>query len=58
VIPPKMPTGFAVGQAILDNEAEGKFDHGVRIIGFRRSDVGGVDGEMLVALTAVMLGIV
>ena len=53
-----MPTCLSVGQAVFNDEANGKFDDGVRVIGFRRSKVGGVDGEMFLTLAAIMLGIV
>jgi hypothetical protein len=55
---PKMPTCFPERQAIVNDEAKGKFDHGIGVIGFRRSNVGCVDGEVLFALAAVMGGIV
>jgi len=53
-----MPTRLAVGQAILNDEANGKFDHRIRVIGFRGCNVRGVDGKMVVTFAAVMFGIV
>jgi hypothetical protein len=52
-----MPTGTAVRQAIIDNEANGKFNDGVCVIGLRRSDRRHVDIEMFFALATVVGGV-
>ena len=58
MIAPKMPTRFPERQAIVNDEAKGKFDHGIGVIGFRWSNVGCVDGEVFFALATIMFGIV
>jgi hypothetical protein len=52
-----MPTGLPIGQTIVDDEPNGKFDDRDRVIGFWRSDVGGIDVEVFVTLTTIMHGI-
>jgi hypothetical protein len=55
---PEMPTRRSIRQAIVNDETNGKFDHGVRVSRFRWSDMGSVDREMCLTLATVMFGIV
>ena len=58
MIAPKMPTRFTVGQAIVNDEANGSVDDGIRVIGLCRSNVGSVNRKMCLAFATIMLGVV
>ena len=55
---PKMPTRFPIGQAVVNDEAKGKFDHGIRVSGLRWSNVRRVNREMRLTFATIMFGIV
>ena len=55
VVPPEMPTGGAVGKAVIDDESNGKFDDRIGIVRLEWSDVGGIDIEMFVAFAAIVV---
>jgi hypothetical protein len=55
---PEMPTRRSIRQAVVNDEANGKFDHGVRVSRLRWGNMGSVDREMCLTLATVMLGIV
>jgi len=57
MIPPEMPTGTAVGQTIVDDESNGKFNDSVRVIGLRRSEVSHINGEECLTFTTVVKGV-
>jgi hypothetical protein len=57
MISPEMPTGVAIGQAIIDNEPNCKGDNGIRVIGLGRSKVGHVDGKIGFTFTTVVKGV-
>ena len=58
MIPPKMPTCRPVRQAVLDDDANGKLDDFVGIVGVGSGDVRRIDLKILVTLATIMNGIV
>ena len=56
MIAPEMPTGGAVRQTVIDDQSDGKFDDGIRVIGFEWSDRGRIDAEVFFTFTAVVVG--
>jgi len=57
MIPPKMPTGFAVGQSVFDDDPDGEFDNGVSVMGARSGEAGGIDVEEYLAFGTTMDGV-
>ena len=55
---PKMPTRFSIGQTVVNDEANGKFDHGICVSRLRWGDVRRVDREMCFTFATIMFGIV
>jgi len=57
VVPPQVPTRWAVGQAVLDHEPYRQINHAVRVLTARWCQIGQVRIEILATLGAVMLRI-
>src|SRR4029450_9074997 len=57
VVTPQVPTGRAVGQAVLDHDADRQIDHPVGILTARRGQTREVGAKVLATLRTVMLGI-
>src|SRR5262245_5791475 len=57
MVSPEMPTGRAIGQAVLDDQPHGQSDDTVSVMGSRWCQVGHVRVEVLMALRAKVLGI-
>ena len=57
MISPEMPTGIAIRQTIVDDEADGKLDDDVGIAGFRRCNGGHIDVKIGLAFTTVVNGV-
>jgi len=58
VVSPEMPTGRSVGQPVLYNQSHRQRNDAVSVVAARRSQVRRVDVEVVIALAAVMLGVV
>jgi len=56
VVTPEGPTGGAVGQAVLDDQANGRVAHPAGVVTTGCGEVGGVGVEVLAAAGTVMLG--
>jgi len=54
---PEMPTRLSEGQAVVNDESDGKVDDSIRVLGLRRSNMRCVDGEMVFAFATVMSGV-
>jgi hypothetical protein len=57
MVSPEGPTGGAIGQAILDDQADGGADDASGVVAAGVGEVGHVGVEVLAAAGAVMLGI-
>src|SRR5919201_1280756 len=57
VVAPHVPTGRAVGQAVLDHDADRQIDHPVGILTARWGQIREVGAKVLATLRTVMLGI-
>jgi hypothetical protein len=57
VIPPEAPAGGLIGQAVLDDQADGRLDDATGIVAAGGGQVGHVGVEVLAALRAEVLGI-
>jgi len=55
MIPPKVPTGGAVGQSIRDDQLRGQIDDGVGVVAAGRGQVGRADVGVIATLQAAML---
>ena len=56
-VTPQVPTGRAVGQAVLDHDADRQIDHPVGILTARRGQTREVGAKVLATLRTVVLGI-
>ena len=57
VIAPEAPTGRAIRQAVLDDQADGGVDDASGVVTAGRSQVGHVGVEVLAAAGAIVLGV-
>ena len=57
VIPPQVPRGCPIGQAVFEHHTQSQSDHTVGIVAAGRSQVGGVGVDIEAALLASMLGV-
>ena len=57
MVSPEVPTGGLIGQAVLHDQPNGQRHDPMGIEGLGRGQVGHVGGEIVAALSAVMLGI-
>jgi hypothetical protein len=55
MVSPEMPTGGAVGQAVLHDQAHRQADNAVGVVGLRSCQVGHIGVEKLATLAAVVL---
>ena len=57
MVTPQVPRGGLVGQAILGHQADGQFLNAAGVVALGPGQIGEVDGEVAVAVGAVMLGV-
>ena len=57
MILPEVSTRLSEGQAVVNDESDGKVDDRIRVLGLRRSNVRCVDGGMVFAFATVMSGV-
>ena len=57
MVAPEVPGGGLVGQAVLGDQADGQVLDAAGVVALGPGQVGEVDGEVAVAVGAVMLGV-
>jgi hypothetical protein len=57
VIAPETPTGGAIRQAVLDDQADGGIDNASRVVAARVGQIGHLGVEVLTAASAIVLGV-
>jgi hypothetical protein len=57
MVPPEMPTGLSIGEAVFDDDPDGKFDDCVGVMGTGSGKLSRIDVEVGFAFRTIMHGI-